>query len=66
MDAGLLLLRLVFGLMMTGFGQYSLDAVTGLASLWTPAVAWGALVIGAVAGIVNLGLRASAQRVVVS
>jgi putative oxidoreductase len=56
----------VAALALTGFGQYSLDAVTGLASLWTPAVAWGALVIGAVGGIVNLGLRASAQRVVVS
>jgi putative oxidoreductase len=42
---------------LTGFGAYSLDAAFGLSDLWTPALTWGALAIGALGGVVNAGLR---------
>jgi len=44
-------------LALTGSGTYSLDAALGLTSLWTPAIAWGALVLGAIGGAANLALR---------
>jgi putative oxidoreductase len=44
-------------LALTGFGAYSLDAALGLTPLWTPAVSWIALAIGALGGLANLGLR---------
>jgi putative oxidoreductase len=43
-----------FGL--TGFGAYSLDALLGIATIWSPAVVWSALAIGVAAVLVNLGL----------
>ena len=42
---------------LTGFGVYSLDAALGLNELWTPALTWGALAVGALGGVVNAGLR---------
>ena len=44
-------------LALTGYGAYSLDARLGLQSLWTPAVAWVAVGLGVVGGIVNLLAR---------
>jgi putative oxidoreductase len=44
-------------LALTGPGWYSLDELLGLSTLWTPAVAAIALVIGIVGGVVNLALR---------
>src|SRR5438132_6274949 len=44
-------------LALTGPGQYSLDALLGLLSVWTPAISWGAIGLGIVAAIVNLALR---------
>jgi putative oxidoreductase len=44
-------------LALTGPGLYSLDAVLGLTSLWTPALAWSVLALGAIAGFANLALR---------
>ena len=44
-------------LALTGPGAYSLDAATGLAALWTPEVAWGALAVGAIGGVGNLVAR---------
>ena len=44
-------------LALTGFGQYSLDALLGLTSLYSPAVAWAALAAGVVGGVVTLSLR---------
>jgi putative oxidoreductase len=44
-------------LALTGYGAYSLDALLGLQSLWTPAVAWVAIALGVVGGIVNLLAR---------
>jgi len=50
-------------LALTGPGQFSLDALLGLGSVWTPELAWIALAIGAIGGVVNLALRRTAPRV---
>jgi len=50
------------GLALTGSGAYSLDAVLGLGSLWTPALVWSALVIGALGGVANLAIRRSSPQ----
>jgi putative oxidoreductase len=42
---------------LTGSGVYSLDRVLGLNALWTPGVAYGALVVGLIGGAANLALR---------
>ena len=44
-------------LALTGPGSYSLDAALGLTELWTPAIAWAALAIGALGGVANLAIR---------
>ena len=44
-------------LALTGPGLYSLDAALGLTSLWTPAIAWSVLALGALGGFANLALR---------
>jgi putative oxidoreductase len=42
---------------LTGPGAYSLDALLGLASLWTPEVVSAGLGAGVLGGIANLALR---------
>jgi putative oxidoreductase len=44
-------------LAFTGFGEFSLDAVTGLASGFTPTESIGALALGVVGAIANLASR---------
>ncbi len=46
-------------LALAGPGLYSVDALLGIESLWTPAVAWGVLAVGIVGGFANLLLRRS-------
>ena len=46
-----------FGLALTGFGPYSLDALLGITATWTPAITWGALAVGVSGGILNLVTR---------
>jgi putative oxidoreductase len=46
-----------FGLALIGFGSYSLDALLGLQSLYTPTWAFVALAIGIMGGIGNLLAR---------
>jgi putative oxidoreductase len=53
-------------LALTGPGAYSLDALLGLQSLWTPALAWSALAIGVIGGIGNLAIRRPAPAVAVA
>src|SRR5262245_21352597 len=60
-------LPLVYGvgaatLAMTRYGAYSLDHVSGLAGLWTAAIVWTVLVIGAVGGAVTLAFRHPQQK----
>ena len=55
-------LALVYGIVavalaLIGPGAYSVDAVAGLASLWTPAITWTALAAGIVGGLANLAAR---------
>jgi len=45
------------GLLLTGPGQYSLDAVLGLGYLAPPMFAWAALAVGVIGGIMNLFAR---------
>ena len=42
---------------LTGFGAYSLDAVLGLAPIWTPPVTLTVLALGIAGGVANLALR---------
>ncbi len=44
-------------LALTGPGAYSIDALLGLDSLWTPALAWVAIAAGVVGGLANLLVR---------
>ncbi len=48
-------------LALTGPGAYSIDAATGLASLWTPALVWSALAVGIAGSIANLAARRPVQ-----
>ena len=50
-------------LALTGPGAYSVDALVGLTSFWTPAVAWTAIAIGALGGCANLAIRRPAPQV---
>lgn len=44
-------------LALTGPGRYSLDALLGLTTVWTPTLAWIALALGIAGGVANLALR---------
>jgi putative oxidoreductase len=44
-------------LALTGPGVYSVDALLGLTSVWTPAVVWTALGLGITGGAANLAIR---------
>jgi putative oxidoreductase len=44
-------------LALIGPGLFSLDALLGLTSLWTPGVVWAVITVGIVGGVANLGLR---------
>jgi putative oxidoreductase len=44
-------------LTLTGPGAYSLDALLGLTSFWTPDVARVALALGVIGGVANLAIR---------
>jgi hypothetical protein len=44
-------------LALTGPGAYSLDALWGLQSLWTPVVSWTAIAVGIGGAVVNLLAR---------
>jgi putative oxidoreductase len=51
---------LIFAL--TGPGPYSLDALLGLAHLWTPKVVGSVLALGVIGGIANLMIRRRASQ----
>jgi putative oxidoreductase len=46
-----------FGLALTGFGEYSLDALLGVAGRWSTGFTWIVLVLGVAGAFVNLALR---------
>jgi putative oxidoreductase len=47
----------VVALALTGYGRFSLDALLGLTSLWTPAITWAVIGAGVLGGVANLALR---------
>jgi putative oxidoreductase len=51
---------------LTGPGAYSLDGALGLTSVWTPAIVWGVLLVGAVGGVLNVAVRRAPQQVAVT
>ena len=46
-----------FGLALTGFGDYSVDALLGFAGRWSVGFTWIVLVLGIAGGFLNLALR---------
>lgn len=56
-EVPLLYMAAATALALTGPGLYSVDAATGLTSMWTPTLDWVVLAIGALGGIANLALR---------
>ena len=46
-----------FGLALTGFGEYSVDALLGVAGRWSVPFTWIVLVLGVAGGFANLALR---------
>jgi putative oxidoreductase len=46
-----------FGLALTGYGQYSLDALLGIAGLWPTTLTWIVLALGMIGGFANVALR---------
>ena len=46
-----------FGLALTGFGEYSVDALLGVAGRWSAEFTWIVLVLGIVGAFLNLALR---------
>ena len=46
-----------FGLALTGYGEYSLDALLGFAGRWSTSFTWIVLALGIAGGFVNLALR---------
>ena len=44
-------------LAFAGSGQWSLDALLGLAPVWTPALTWSALAVAVIAATANLSVR---------
>jgi putative oxidoreductase len=44
-------------LIFTGPGRYSLDALLGLLTVWTPGLSWAALAVGIVGGVASLSAR---------
>jgi putative oxidoreductase len=46
-----------FGLALTGFGEFSVDALLGFAGRWSAGFTWIVLVLGIAGGFLNLALR---------
>jgi hypothetical protein len=46
-----------FGLALTGFGEYSVDALLGVAGRWSAGFTWIVLALGVAGAFVNLALR---------
>src|SRR6266496_2607226 len=48
-------------LCLTGPGRFSLDALFGLASVWSPGLGWSALALGVLGAVANLTVRSQAS-----
>ena len=56
-EMALLYLALGFTFAFVGFGAYSLDAVLGWGTVWTPTLAWLFVGLGIVGGLLNMAAR---------
>jgi len=56
-EVPLLYAAAAFGLALTGFGEYSVDAMLGVAGRWSAAFTWIVLLFGVAGAFVNLALR---------
>jgi hypothetical protein len=45
------------GLILTGYGAYSLDGALGMGDRWTSALTWVVVAMGVLGGLVNAALR---------
>ena len=53
-------------LAFTGAGRFSLDALLGFDSVWTPALSGAVLIVGIIGGVANLAVRRTAPRAAVA
>jgi putative oxidoreductase len=56
-EVPLLYATAALGFALVGFGPYSLDALLGISSVWTPAITLEALAAGVAGAVGNLALR---------
>ena len=56
-EVPLLYAAAAFGLALTGYGQYSLDALLGIAGRWPTTFTWFVLALGIIGGFANVALR---------
>lgn len=56
-EVPLLYLTAAVGLVLTGYGQYSLDAWLGTAGFWTATATWSVVGAGVVGGVANVTIR---------
>lgn len=56
-EVPLLYATVALGFALAGFGPWSLDALLGIGSVWTPAITLGVVAAGVGGAVVNLGLR---------
>jgi putative oxidoreductase len=56
-EVPLLYAAAAFALALTGFGEYSVDAMLGVAGRWSAAFTWIVLLLGVAGAFVNLALR---------
>ena len=57
MELNLAYIAIAVAVALVGPGAYSLDALLGIATFWTPAVSWVVLGIGVLGALGNLALR---------
>jgi putative oxidoreductase len=56
-EVPLLYAAVALGFALAGFGPYSLDALLGIGSVWSPGLTLAVLAAGVAGAVVNLGLR---------
>ena len=47
---------------VVGYGTYSIDALIGAASPWSPVLKWSVLAVGLLGGLVNSAIRRPVRR----
>lgn len=47
-------------LALAGHGMYSLDALLGISTFWSPSITWAVLAVGVIGGLANVAARRTA------